>query len=264
MPRHREWIRVCVGALLLGGSVGSCSRGLEDADQLGTTGGVPSVLSARAIECRREMTTGYLSVDVEVRGEGPFAGTPIDASSDIQVMTVRAADEEDATISYSTETTSDTNVLTLTLETSETPSVISLSNLTITLLTAGSVESPSLGDLSGRTVSAGSLRATIRSVDLLERGIGLEFSLSPLAFADDFVVSALQGIVMQLDGQAFDDQGFTSTAPREDSLLQRTILPTVDQPTPSIDAGPVQLSFDGVIVEHTGTIRLPLPSRCQT
>lgn len=120
----------------------------------------------------------------------------------------------DRVIGWSTETTRKGDTMRLSLETTEVPSSLSISNLTFTILTPTDVRAASLGGLENKKLTIGPVDVTVNGIDLLEGGAGIEFELSPLIYSSRLVVSGVQEVTLGVEGNVMRDQGFTSSVPR--------------------------------------------------
>ena len=246
--------------------VSTCDKG-------GNTGGAnPSTspppvreLSVQVASCNLLSSERTLLLDLSLAGSGMLRGSSLDATTDIQVMSIKGTfPDGDRVIQGGLETSStrDDNRLRLSLATSEIPSSLSISNLTFTVLTPTDVRVASLGALENEELRLGTVDVTVTGIDLLERGVGIEFELSPLIYSSRLLVSGVQGVTLGVGGNVMKDQGFTSSAPQGDSLVQRIILPVLEGPVPSVDSGPAILSIDGLILQVTGSIETAIPENC--
>jgi len=222
-------------------------------------------LSVQVVSCNLLSSEGTLLLDLSLAGSGTLRGNSLDATTDIQVMSIEGSfPDGDRVIQGGLETSStrDDNMLRLSLATSEMPSSLSISNLTFTVLTPTDVRAASLGGLENKELPLGNVDMSINGIELLERGIGIELQLSPLIYSSRIIVSGVQGVAVAVGGDVMKDQGFTSAAPQGDVLVQRIILPVLEGSVPSTDAGPAILSIDGFILQVTGSIETAIPENC--
>lgn len=226
--------------------------------------GPPPDVRIEATACRLDPDQGVVLVDVVITGEGILRGQPIDASADAQVMTVTGVFEEGETreLSWTTETTGTSNVLRLSLRTSKVPSAIRIANVTFAVLDDSIVAAPSIGDLQGEVAQLAEARGKIASIDLLGGGVGVEFVLTPVVYAEDLIVAGLQQPALRVGNATFEDEGFTQVAPGDGDLVQRTIFPTPGEVL-ALTSGPAEIALAGVILEHTGVVELDTPRGCE-
>jgi hypothetical protein len=242
----------------------ACDNG-EIADGSHPTTSPPPVreLSVQLTSCSWSRE-GELVFILSLAGSGILRGSSLDATTDSPVMTVEGTfpNGDHRTISWSTETTRTDETMRLSLNTSEVPSSLSISNLTFTVLMPTDVRAVSLGALENKELTLGTVDARINGIDPLEGAVGIEFELSPLIYSSRLLVNGVQGVTMGVGANVMKGQGFTAAAPRGDSLVQRIVLPVLEGSVPSIDAGPAVLSIDGLILQVTGSIETPIPANC--
>jgi len=260
---RRNGMKVFVAVALV--TVSACDNG-EIADGSHPTTSPPPVreLSVQVTSCSLS-SEGALLLDLSLAGSGMLRGSSLDATTDIPVMSIEGTfPDGDRAIQGGLETSStrDDNMLRLSLATSKIPSSLSISNLTFTVLTPTDVRAASLGGLENKELPLGNVDVSVNGIELLERGVGIELELSPLIYSSRLLVSGVQGVTVGVGRNVMKDQGFTSSAPRGDVLVQRIILPVLDGSVPSIDAGPAILSIDGLTLQVTGSIETAVPETC--
>jgi len=207
---------------------------------------------------------GALLLDLSLAGYGILRGSSLDATTDNPVMTVEGTfpDGDHRIFSWSTETARTDETMRLSLNTADVPSSLSISNLTFTVLMPTDVRAVTLGALENKELTLGTVDVRVNGIDPLESGVGIEFELSPLIYSSRLLVSGVQGVTLGVGANVTEDQGFTGSAPRGNSLVQRIILPVLEGSVPSTDAGPVVLSVDGLILQLTGSIETTMPETC--
>ena len=205
-----------------------------------------------------------LPLDLSLAGSGTLRGSSLDATTDNPVMTVEGTfpDGDHRIISWSTETTRNDETMRVSLNTSEVPSSLSISNLTFTVLMPTDVRGVTLDALENKKLTLGTVDVRVNGIDPLERAVGVEFELSPLIYSTRLLVSGVQGVTIGVGANIMKGQGFTAAAPRGESLVQRIILPVLEGSVPSSDAGPVILTIDGLILQVTGSIQPTMPETC--
>jgi hypothetical protein len=245
---------LCVALVACGGDESG------DSDQVV---GPPPDVRIEATACRLDPDQGVVLIDVAIAGEGILSGQPIDASADTQVMTVTGVFEEgERELDWTTETTGTSNVLRLSLRTSEVPAAIRIANVTFAVLDDAIVAAPSIGDLQGGVAQVAEARGKIAGIDVLGGGVGFEFVLTPVVYAEDLIVAGLQQPVLRVGDETFEDEGFTQVAPGDGGLVQRTIFPTPGEAL-AFSSGPAEVALGGVILEHTGVVELDTPRGCE-
>ena len=262
-PLRRNGTKVFVAIALV--MVSTCDKGGE-ADGANPITSPPPVreLSVQVTSCRLLSSEEPLLLDLSLAGSGMLRGSSLDATAETPVMTIEGTfpDGDHRVISWSTETSRTGDTMRLSLNTSEVPSSLSISNLTFTVLTPTDLRAASLGALENRELTLGTVGVSINGIDPLEGAVGIEFELSPLIYSRRLLVSGIQGVTVGVGGNVMKDQGFTSSAPRGDVLVQRIIVPVLEGSVPSVDDGPAILSIDGLVLQVTGSIETAIPENC--
>jgi hypothetical protein len=262
--RLRNGTKVFVSVALV--MVSTCDNG-EIADGSHPTTSPPPVreLSVQVSSCTWSRE-GELVLVLSLAGSGTLRGSSLDATTDTPVMTVEGTfpHGDHRIISWSTETTRTDETMRLSLNTSVVPSSLSISNLTFTVLMPTDVRAVTLGGLENKELTLEIVYVRVNGIDPLEGAVGIEFELSPLIYASRLLVNGVQGVTVGVGASVMKGQGFTAAAPGGDSLVQRIVLPVLEGSVPSIDAGPADLSIEGLILQVTGAIETAIPENCRS